>query len=461
MEEALGGPFQEIGSIQRLLELAVLTWGWVILCARKKDRKRSWLHFALLFVILAAVNVLDSLLTRPTMPMGFFHILWAVGLGAVSFCYLLLFSGLRRRTLTLLWLVLFTAQQAIVVLSGEFCFLLDEWLGQGLGTDLFRLCCYLFIPPLAWRMREYHFDEYAIVPRSAVATSTVMAVCVLALRVVEGLFFGNGGKALTVTLLVSNASLLILDLMAVHVMHTMCREQAELVQLQAEKQRFLSEREMTQMTEARLEDLRCIRHDLKNQYAYMQILLSEKRYDELERYFTKLSANLPEQLSMIDCGNRVMNTVLNMEFGKLRGSRILLEHQLVVPPVLPFADEDICAIVANLVDNAAEECRRLLADGAEKAKLRLEIYPHQSYLYIKCMNSTDRTSLIKRKGGLITTKADASLHGYGTKIVSRLAEKYNGAADYSLAEGQFIAQVMLDMTKSTEENSHENQNRAV
>ena len=146
---------------------------------------------------------------------------------------------------------------------------------------------------------------------------------------------------------------------------------------------------------------------------------------------------------------------------RLRGSRILLEHQLVVPPVLPFADEDICAIVANLVDNAAEECRRLLADGAEKAKLRLEIYPHQSYLYIKCMNSTDRTSLIKRKGGLITTKADASLHGYGTKIVSRLAEKYNGAADYSLAEGQFIAQVMLDMTKSTEENSHENQNRAV
>ncbi|MBR5110081.1 MAG: sensor histidine kinase [Clostridia bacterium] len=461
MGEALGVPFQEIWSIPRLLELGILAWAWVILCARKKEKKRSLLHFVLLFAILAAVNTLDSALTGSAEMLGFFHILWAAGLGIVSFCYLLVFSGLRRRTLTLLWLVVFTAQQAIVVLSGEFCFLLDEWLGQGPGTDIFRICCYLVIPPLAWRLREYRFDEYAIVPRSAVMTGTVMAVSVLALRVVESIYFGSGGNAQTVTLLVANASILTLDLMAVHVIHTMCREQAELMQLQGEKQRFLSEREMTQMTEARLEDLRCIRHDLKNQYAYMQILLSEKRYDELERYFTKLSANLPEQLNMIDCGNRVMNTVLNMEFGKLRGSSIALEHQLVVPPVLPFEDDDICAIVANLMDNAAEECFRLLADGAGQAKLRLEIYPHQSYLYFKCMNSTDRTALKKRKGGLITTKADASLHGYGTKIVSRIAEKYNGAADYSLSEGQFIAQVMLDMTKNTEEKSNENQNRAV
>ena len=461
MGEALLSAIHESLDIQRLLEFAILAFAWVILCVQQKNWKRFVLHFALLSAALAAVNVLDNLLTGPTKVLGFFHILWTLGLGAVSFLYLLLCSRLRKRTLVLLWLALFTAQQSIIVLSGQFCFLLDEWLGHGLGTDVFRLFCYLFIPPLAWRMREYHFDEYTVVPRSAVLTVSVLAACVLALRVVEAVYFEIGGRPLTVSLLISNASLLTLNLMAVHVMHTMCREQTELVQLQAEKQRFLSEREMTQMTEARLEDLRCIRHDLKNQYAYMQILLSEKRYDELERYFTKLSANLPEQLNMIDCGNRVMNTVLNMEFAKLRGGRITLEHQLVVPPVLPFEDDDICAIVANLLDNAAEECRRLLADGAGQAKLRLEIYPHQSYLYIKCMNPTDRTALKKRKGGLITTKADASLHGYGTKIVSRIAEKYNGAADYSLSDGQFIAQVMLDMTKSTEEHLNENQDRAV
>ena len=62
-------------------------------------------------------------------------------------------------------------------------------------------------------------------------------------------------------------------------------------------------------------------------------------------------------------------------------------------------------------------------------------------------------SAFNAKGGLRTTKKDEQMHGYGTRIVARLAEKYNGCADYSLADGQFVAQVMLDMT---EDKSHEN-----
>ncbi len=130
----------------------------------------------------------------------------------------------------------------------------------------------------------------------------------------------------------------------------------------------------------------------------------------------------------------------------------------MVPPVLPFPDEDIFAIVTNLLDNAADECRRLLKKNSPKVKVRLEIYPHQSYLFIKCSNSTDRTELSRMKGGLRTTKKDEQLHGYGTRIITKLAEKHNGCADFSLSEGTFVAQVMLDMT---EEKSHENQNRTL
>jgi hypothetical protein len=45
------------------------------------------------------------------------------------------------------------------------------------------------------------------------------------------------------------------------------------------------------------------------------------------------------------------------------------------------------------------------------------------------------------------------MHGYGTRIITRLAEKHNGCADYSLEGENFVAQVMLDMTEGI---THEN-----
>jgi hypothetical protein len=67
-----------------------------------------------------------------------------------------------------------------------------------------------------------------------------------------------------------------------------------------------------------------------------------------------------------------------------------------------------------------------------------------SYLYIVCRNSTDRQQLERWNDALRTTKSDERLHGYGTRIVMKTAEKYNGTADYSLKDGTFVAKVMLD-----------------
>lgn len=173
--------------------------------------------------------------------------------------------------------------------------------------------------------------------------------------------------------------------------------------------------------------------------------MNEKKYAELESYFAALLKELPAPLQIVDCGNHTVNTVLNMELSKLRADDIRFIHQLAVPPVLPFRDEDICSILTNLIDNAAEECRRLKEQRNEAVEIRLDIHPHQSYLFIQCSNSTDRTNLTRNKSGLRTTKKDADLHGYGTQIIAKLAEKYSGVCDYHLDKDTFVAQVMLDM----------------
>lgn len=166
-----------------------------------------------------------------------------------------------------------------------------------------------------------------------------------------------------------------------------------------------------------------------------------------KEYFRQSSEHLLPQLGQfIDCGNHPVNTVLNIEFAKARKENAEFVHQLVAPPVLPFSEDDLCAALTNLLDNAIEECARLLRAGRTNVSIRLEIYPQKSYLFILCRNTTDRTELTRSGRGLRTTKGDDRLHGYGTRIITKTAEKYNGCAEFSLSNGTFVAKLLLDMT---------------
>lgn len=435
-----------------ILELALCASAWVALrfgSGEKPKWYRAGLEFLLLLAVMAAGFLLSLAIVFPNHSLT---ILWGVLHGAIAFFYLRRFSRYRKNTRILLWLALYTSSLSIMSMAGQCSILTGHFFQTGTLEAVVRSLIYLLIPLVALYLRRFNFDDYQTVPVSGLRMLGFGTICVFLLYLVEYYFLLTDYR-ISIALLVGYFCMFAMTCSAIQSIHTLCREQSALLELQAEKQRFVAEREMAQMTESKLEDLRCIRHDLKNQYSYMQILLAEKRYEELERYFAKLSENLPTQLSMIDCGNRTVNTVLNMEIAKLKSDRIVFEHQLVVPPVLPFPDEDVCAIITNLMDNAADECRRLLKKGRQSVKARLEIYPHQSYLYLKCSNSTDRSELTRAKGGLRTTKEDEQMHGYGTRIITKLAEKHNGCADFSLADGQFVAQVMLDMT---EDMSHEN-----
>ena len=126
--------------------------------------------------------------------------------------------------------------------------------------------------------------------------------------------------------------------------------------------------------------------------------------------------------------------------------------------MLPFPEGDLCAIVANLMDNAIEGCQRLTERSGKKASIHLGIYPQKSYLFIICKNVTDLQKLERRGWGLRTTKGDEKLHGYGTVIVAKTAEKHNGCAEFTLEDGYFVAKVMLDMMEGS---GYANQNRPV
>ncbi len=441
--------FLNILDIAWFLERFIISFGWVLLCRGVPNNRKSWLRFIAHMALYYCVYMVITTAMYILLPSGYLRWISRIVSGLIPLFYLMLSSGYGKKTNMLLWCCMYAGVCTLASIGGQFSMLIGEFVAKGAPEAIARIGCYLLLVPLGLYLRRFNFDDFDNLPRTGFALIVAGDASIFMLYFVEFLWAQNDYRVM-VTLVVGYTCLLMMVLFAVYTMYAMCQEQGEIIALQAEQQRLLAEQETMQMVDSNLEDLRCIRHDLRNQYAYMQILLHAKRYDELEKYFQQVSQNLPSRLEFVDCGNQTMNTILNMEISKARKEQIEVTHQLVIPPVLPFPEKDMCAIIANLMDNAIEECKRISTDGEKVPMIHISIYPQKSYLFIQCKNLTDRKSLKRQGWGLQTTKGDEKLHGYGTRIVSKTAEKYNGIAEYTLEDGFFVAKVLLDMMEGTE-----------
>lgn len=428
--------------------IAIRALSWVLLC-----RGVTWKHSkraAGEFLLLAGAMLVGQLpMMLITLLLGQFNLqllFQILLLGVLGAVFLHLCSDCQAKTKMVMWCSMLAGSFAINSISGQCSFLVGEFLARGAAEAVARLAVCLLTLPLAVYLHSFSRQDYEQVPVSGMAAILIGDASILAMNILEALWAGADYR-ITITFLVAYVFLLLMVVAAIQCIYDMNNEQSKVMELQAERQRLQGERELARMADDNLEELRGIRHDLKNQYAYMQILLSQQRYGELEEYFQQSVEHLlPQVGQIVECGNRALNVILNMEFAKARKAGVVYTHQLVVPPVLPFSEDDVCAAVTNLLDNAIEECTRLRRTGHKDASLRIEIYPQKSYLFIQCCNTTDRTRLERSNRGLRTTKGDERFHGYGTRIISRIAEKYNGCAEFGLSNGTFVAKVLLDMT---------------
>ncbi len=213
-------------------------------------------------------------------------------------------------------------------------------------------------------------------------------------------------------------------------------------QLQAE--RHLMESRLSALDAYREsgESLRVLRHEVKNQYAYIKMLLEQKDYKRAEEFFGEMSMRANPTFLHVNTGNALVDDIVNLELSRATAAGVDVDSRIAVPPQLPFEEIDFASVLMNLLDNAIEACADVPA--AEKC-IRLSLVADQGSLLISVANPAAQAPRTGERGGLLTTKGDASMHGYGTAIITKIAEKYDGVADFSFANGTFTAKVMLSL----------------
>ena len=144
-------------------------------------------------------------------------------------------------------------------------------------------------------------------------------------------------------------------------------------------------------------------------------------------------------------GNDLVDVIINRYAAYCKDNGLVFEVEALCSK-LEFMDRsDVSSLLDNLLTNAVEA-----AEKSENKRITISIYRQENsfvmtdHIFIKVLNSCDSRPKIKN-GLLKTSKIDTLYHGFGTKSVRRVVNKYNGDYnwEYNDIDREFITTVIL------------------
>ena len=178
--------------------------------------------------------------------------------------------------------------------------------------------------------------------------------------------------------------------------------------------------------QARYEQTKSFRHDIKNHLSVLDGLLKNGTLEEGRDYLRKLET-VSEALSFpYQTGNPVVDILLGEKLGLAK--EIAAEVSLVLPKPCGIDDFDLCVLFANALDNAITACRA--NDGAKAIRIGGK---RQGDFYMLTFENTCSNKPVPPAGtGLSNIKA--------------VAEKYHGALMTEKNGRQYYLSVLLNLS---------------
>lgn len=184
------------------------------------------------------------------------------------------------------------------------------------------------------------------------------------------------------------------------------------------------------------EQIRALKHDMKNHTLVMLSYLEENRVEEAKAYAGELLDKLNKMYTYVNVGNSLLNYIINNKLSAAKEQRIEIKAEIENLAFDYMDSVDFSALLNNLLDNAIHG-----ALESKSPKLEVQISAKKGFDIITVKNSIDE-SVLERNPEFVSTK-DEPGHGYGMKQIRNIVEKYNGDIDIYEKENQFIVSIML------------------
>lgn len=432
----------------RILEPSMLLQNVVtVLCTMllfaddaRRSRRRVVLHFLVLFVLLVGMNTLWDVAFNSPGSYFLTHI-------ALLLMYVAWQGKLQQYPYLVTVMDFYAVEIATISLSSVFPKVWESHPYGSVVEIIFRNVTVLFTLLVAAFFRRYSLLSFRNISATSLGYSALVGASTLVIALMYQVRSDEYDEASQLFCLATFACILVISMVAYYLSYSNSTHQEREKQLVIENYSAQNYREMLRLNQQNLEDMRRIRHDMKNHFSYIGTLLEQGQYPQAAAYFDNLKQSTVQALSYIDCGNACISAILNLENSKVRSYGVALDYRVAAAPTLPIDDDVLCALLTNLIDNAIEA---ILRQKIGAGTVEVGINQRDSQLYICVKNPVspeiDNHTLLSLK----TTKEERSQHGYGHKIVADIVNNYCGMISRSVKDGIYIVDIVLNLTNVTE-----------
>lgn len=263
--------------------------------------------------------------------------------------------------------------------------------------------------------------------------------CLYAIRILGGqhLMFYSYGTYFTLTIVL--ASFYVVNLLVYYLYHVLVKEHKAASDMSTMQAKLEQDLAFYKRSETLTQEYRSLRHELKNHFSVMESLLRDERYDQLRQYFEDYAGKTTPQLEEFCCPNALVSSVISHQMNTARAAGVHLDVIAAVPRELGIADDDLCSLLSNMLDNGVEACLR-----AGQNCVKATLHTDKNCLFVTVTNPVTE-DVLKTNPDLRSTKQNPAAHGFGIPILRRIAEKYDGIVSFHTENGWFTADAMLYM----------------
>lgn len=172
-------------------------------------------------------------------------------------------------------------------------------------------------------------------------------------------------------------------------------------------------------------NIRKMRHDLRNHIAVVQDFLANGKYSEAKNYITTLSNNFENNTYDIHVGNDLLDALLNFYHHLAVENGITISVHGCLQDSPNISDVDFCTIIGNILRNAYEATAL-----CEEKTIDLTIRQNSNQIFIEESNPFIGTLNI-HNGQLYSTKTKNLHDGIGMSNIKDTIIKNHGSVQYS------------------------------
>ncbi|SCW53583.1 GHKL domain-containing protein [Ruminococcaceae bacterium YRB3002] len=173
-------------------------------------------------------------------------------------------------------------------------------------------------------------------------------------------------------------------------------------------------------------EIRAIRHDMKNNIQVLMLLLEQGEYGKMREYLEEMGEGLLVADVSAHTGDTIADAIIADKKALASSHGLVLRSSGVISGV-EISPVDMCKILANLLDNAIEA-----ASVPELAELDpalrvivLTFRKTDNFFMISVVNPCSAAPLIEN-GHIVTSKADRKDHGFGIRNIEAASFAYGG-----------------------------------